>query len=92
MTLVDVILIIGLVWRLTRLIQRDTILDRPRTWLDRHTRGMTNTLLWCPWCLSVWIAALAVTAWPTNAPILHQVAAAALASAVTGHLLTAEDT
>lgn len=92
MTLVDVALIVGFVWRLTRLAQRDTILDQPRAWLDQHTGGMANTLLWCPWCLSVWIAAPVVIAWPLTAPTLHQVAVAALASAVTGQLLTREET
>jgi hypothetical protein len=51
------------VYRLVRLVQRDTITNRPRAWLnDRYAGGWLMELTICPWCLSVWIAAAVCTA------------------------------
>jgi hypothetical protein len=48
------------VYRITRLAVKDAILAKPRRWLvDRYEGGLV-TLATCPWCLSVWIAAIVV--------------------------------
>lgn len=64
MTVLELVLIVGAVARLTRLLQTDTILDRPRarvrTWLGDWK---VAELLWCPWCLSVWLGALVAVSW-----------------------------
>lgn len=51
------------VYRLARLITRDTIFDRQRTamlgrWVHGRRKHMQLAeLIVCPWCVSVWIAA-----------------------------------
>lgn len=46
------------VHRLVRLVQDDSLLDRPREWmLRRWSAQMMAELLTCPWCLSIWVAA-----------------------------------
>lgn len=47
------------VYRLTRVVGRDTLFDRPRGWFTTTYRGWVVELLMCSWCLSVWFAAVA---------------------------------
>lgn len=56
------------VHRVSRLIARDTIFDRPRAAITDKFDGMLVNLILCMWCLSVWIAAVAIllTAWDTT--------------------------
>lgn len=44
------------VYRLTRLVVADTILDRPRAALAGRSDRM-GVFITCPWCVSVWVAA-----------------------------------
>lgn len=77
------------VYRLTRLLQRDTVppVAEIREWLMEHYSDRRwAELLDCPWCASVWIAALvALARWrfPRAWPVLARVLAG---SAVTGLL------
>lgn len=74
------------VYRLTRIVVRDTILAGFRSWLSDHYEGMLVEWLSCMWCLSVWMAAgvVALTWW---IPLLWSYAATALAfSAIAGFL------
>ena len=56
-------------WRLTRLVTADTLLEDYRAWADDltavHSDGWRGRLAWahanivtCPWCLSVYVAAV----------------------------------
>lgn len=67
MTAVALALIVGATIRATRLLQIDTILDRPRTALiarlERAGRARLVELARCPWCLSVWVGALVAGSW-----------------------------
>ena len=46
------------VYRTTRLILQDEILDGPREWAFSKAKpgGKLEYLLTCPWCLSFWVA------------------------------------
>ncbi len=46
------------VYRVTRLIIEDEILDGPRDWAYRQVKpgGKLAYLLGCPWCMSFWVA------------------------------------
>ncbi len=44
---------------MTQLTCKAEIFDRPRNWL-KSLSGFTNELLSCPYCVSVWVAALTV--------------------------------
>lgn len=70
MTLTDVVTLILTalaVARLTRLVNRDVLLERPRaavlTWLTDRDRTMLAYLVVCPWCLSMYLGAGAAAAW-----------------------------
>lgn len=75
--------------RLTRLVVLDVILDRPREWLlgDGHTPSRAPewlaTLLGCPWCVSVWLAA----GWAALASLLPTPVAALLAAVLAWSLV-----
>jgi hypothetical protein len=75
-------------FRLTRLIQRDTILDGPRkAVMDRHYADRIGELLNCPWCLGFWVSVavvLAATVLPRK--LWEPVVVALAASAVVGLL------
>lgn len=56
------------VYRITRFLIEDTLLEEPRYWLERKVRGSTIppksglrkkllALMECPYCVSVWVAA-----------------------------------
>lgn len=53
--------------RLTRLVNRDVLLEKPRakvlTWLTQRDRTMLAYLLVCPWCLSMYLGMAAAAAW-----------------------------
>jgi hypothetical protein len=54
-------------WRTFRLLAEDTILDRPREYLLRHTKGKGELFIVCPFCLGFWVSVgwwLAWVAWP----------------------------
>lgn len=92
MTLLDLLLIVGLVWRVVRLVQLDTILDRPRMWITGRAPWFVESLLICPWCLSVWVGLIVVGAWSVgNDPTWFEfIAAVASASAVTAFAIIHE--
>lgn len=75
-------------FRLTRLLQRDTILDRPRqAFMDKHYAGRLGELANCPWCLGFWVSVavvLAATVLPRK--LWEPVVVAFAASAVVGLL------
>ena len=62
----QLIILLGLaVYRVVRFIQLDTLIAVPRIWLQttmlQHRMGMVAHLLFeCPYCLSVWVSAVAV--------------------------------
>jgi hypothetical protein len=76
-------------YRLTRLLQQDTVPPLPEVrerLMARYGASPWSELLDCPWCLSVWLG-LAVAVLRRVCPRLWGIAAAALAaSAVTGLL------
>lgn len=61
------ILILG-VFRITRLIIEDTILEpvRERTVFRLDPRSKVRELLDCPWCLGFWLSMLAVISWAAD--------------------------
>lgn len=70
------VLLVGLaVVRVTRLLTIDQLFEPWRSWwLDRYGAGNSFVyLLYCPWCLSVWIGAVAagVVEWLAPAPLVH---------------------
>lgn len=46
------------IYRITRLILQDEILDGPREWAFSKVKrgGKLEYLLTCPWCVSFWVA------------------------------------
>lgn len=71
----DVMIVLSLyvlsVMRITRLINSDTILDRPRIWVARQAHnddrsaaerrrwGTFSDFLSCPWCVGMWVSVIA---------------------------------
>lgn len=50
-------------FRVTRLLQLDTILETPRNrFLDKHAGDRWGELLSCPWCLGWWVSLAIVLA------------------------------
>jgi hypothetical protein len=52
--------------RITRLINADAILDRPRAWVQAHAGDTLTYFVQCPWCVSIWVGggvAAATYAW-----------------------------
>ena len=75
--------------RLTRLVARDAILDRPREWITARTdntrAALVGYLVNCGWCVGVWVGTAAALAlalghgspwieWPIIALAFAQVA------------------
>lgn len=85
------------VFRLTRLVLADAILDAPRDWLmarDKRSRRQGRRLGWvvfltCGWCVSMWIAAGVVAArmlLPTFwSPVALVLALSAIAAVLMAH-------
>lgn len=66
-TLMSLLLTLGAVARVTRLVNRDVLLDKPRAWLLRRLvaggHDQLAYLVVCPWCLSMYIGAAFAGAW-----------------------------
>lgn len=66
MTLVELLLVLLATARLVRLAQVDDItepLRRPLMRRAKASKARRWELLWCPWCLSVWVGALVAGSW-----------------------------
>lgn len=50
------------VYRLTRLVTEDTILDRPRDWILENAPDRLAYLVSCPFCVSIYAGGLATLA------------------------------
>ncbi|MEV0431150.1 hypothetical protein [Micromonospora sp. NPDC050495] len=63
--LIEIVVVLLFVARVTRLIVADEITRRPREAIVRRLPEGSGFayLLFCRWCLSVWIAASAATGW-----------------------------
>lgn len=73
-------------YRLTRLVQRDSITEGLRDWLRPRLPGGTVELLECPWCCAVWGAgALTVLRW--CAPGVGRLVSQGLAASAGGAVL-----
>lgn len=70
-------------YRIVRLIQRDTIFQKPRNWIEHSPLAK---LVSCPWCLTVWAAAATYSAW-RFAPDVWNPAATILAISAAAALL-----
>ena len=75
------------VYRLCRLVARDSITRPFRAWLEREYTGPLVTLSTCVWCLSV-TAAAAVVALTWWIPLIWSYVAAALALSAAAGLLS----
>jgi len=59
-------------YRLTRLINEDSILDAPRSWVYRHAPRLVAELIACPFCIGFWLAGglvLAVDLYGISVPL-----------------------
>lgn len=75
-------------FRVTRLLQLDTILDGPRQrFLDRHAGDRLGELTNCPWCLGFWVSVAIVLAATVLPRRLWEPAVVALASSAVVALL-----
>ncbi len=73
--------------RVTRLVTTDYLTERPRRWVQRHAPTSIAYLVGCPWCSSVWVAAvLAALVLHTTSWITVGVLMTLAASEVTGLL------
>jgi hypothetical protein len=75
-------------YRLSRIIARDTVLDRPRNAITNRYHGSLVDLMLCIWCLSFWfaIAAVLLTVWSTTREAWLVIASILSISAVAGQL------
>lgn len=55
LSILNLILMVGALARLTRLITFDTILRQPRLWIADRSEWF-GYLFQCPWCMSIWLA------------------------------------
>lgn len=82
--------------RVTRLVARDVLLEKPRarilTYLTDRDRTMLAYLLVCPWCLSMYVGAAGAAGWALwgGAKLYLCVTAALAFSYVTGVLASKE--
>lgn len=74
------IVVVLAAYRITRLVNEDTILDRPRTWFYMHAPKFLAEMVGCPFCVGFWIAGIVVAvtnlAVPVNLPVLYWFGAA----------------
>lgn len=54
------VLNVGAVYRLTVLVTADKITERLREHVNTHWEGALVILINCGWCISIWLAGLAV--------------------------------
>lgn len=83
----EVVLDAVAVYRLTRLLQRDEIPPLPAArdkLMQRYGASPWSQLLDCPWCLGIWVAALAVLARRVSPRMWRVLARVLASSAVTG--------
>jgi hypothetical protein len=82
------VLNIGAAFRLSRLLARDTILDRPRTAAQAKYHGMLIDLWLCMWCLGFWFALIGVflTAWQTTHDLWLIIATVLTVSTAVGYM------
>jgi len=78
----------GAVYRLSRLVARDTISEPWRGRLAAKFHGPLVNLVQCMWCLSIWFGGLALflTAWTTTRDLWLIVAYVLSCSAVGGYM------
>lgn len=75
-------------FRVTRLLQLDSILDAPRRrFLDKHAADRWGELVNCPWCLGWWVSLAVVLAASTLPRALWEPAVVALAGSAVVALL-----
>lgn len=81
-----VVLNVGAVYRIARVIARDTILDRPRNAIQNKYHGSLVNLMVCMWCLGFWLSIIAVflTAWRTSHDLWLIAASMLTISAIVG--------
>lgn len=75
------------VYRLTRLVTADVLLDRVRTRLWKKyppEQGGIGYLITCDWCTSIWTASLVVVMYSMIPNIVFAVACVLALSAITG--------
>lgn len=77
------------VWRVTRLVTEDTILDRPRDWVVRNAPDKVAYLVTCPHCVSqhaglaaVFLRRVAPRAWKPLATALALSAVSSLTASL----------
>ncbi len=93
----ELVLIVGLAARLTRLVVVDAIASRFRDWIRwigeqiGDARGLVwaDDLVTCPFCVGFWISAAVVASWATvgHTGVWRLVAAAFTLSYAAGHLV-----
>jgi hypothetical protein len=85
MTTLLVVLLIGATIRLTTLITSDTLLEPPRSWVERRMPARIAYLPRCDWCISVWVGfAVFPLGWYAPDTAVWIVSGALTASLVTG--------
>lgn len=84
------------VFRLTKLVNDDTIADRPRDfvhgWLAAHDHPKAVVLLECPWCAGFWISAgcyLVKCRWPRAWNVIRYPLALSAAAGLTSTAVAA---
>ncbi len=91
MSTLQVVLLIGAVIRLTRLITADTILERPRAWVEAKMPDSVAYLIRCDWCLSIWVGLIGCSiAWYAPDTPTMIVCCALTASLLTGWSVLAQ--
>lgn len=82
------VLNIGAAYRIARVIAKDSITLRMRTWFQDHFHGMLVNLMLCIWCLGFWLGIVGVflTAWRTTHDLWLIVAAMLTVSTAVGYI------
>ena len=80
------VLNVGAVYRIARVIARDTIFDKPRNAIQNKYHGSLVNLMVCMWCLGFWLSIIAVflTAWRTSHDLWLIAASMLTVSAIVG--------
>jgi hypothetical protein len=79
---------IGAVHRLSRVIARDTLLERPRNFISNKYHGMLVNLMLCMWCLTFWFAIVAVllTSWDWSHKVWLVIASILTVADIAGYM------
>jgi len=75
-------------FRVTRLIQRDSIFHELREWFYGKISGRLLRLFTCTWCLGLWISVGWYAGWQWNSDVTLILAAPLAISAVVGLVST----